>query len=252
VWYTILILLALDVGGLLLVYALLRDRVRRATTAEAQVAEIRDEMSRLVVDLNSTTDRNIALIEDRIASLNDLLAAADKKIGLLHREMEKHDVGTQVYSRLVEGRQGRGAPVAPLPRWSGANGPVVAGTEAGATGPGAPEPRREAPAPRERDAPREAAASAPAASPGRARPREAPRAPEPREIPEPLGPLAVELSEIPGRAREPEPPAAPDLGERVLMLHRAGFAAPLIASRVGAPVGEVELIISLEQRKGRA
>jgi hypothetical protein len=37
-----------------------------------------------------------------------------------------------------------------------------------------------------------------------------------------------------------------------MMLYRAGFSASLIASRVGAPVGEVELIISLEQRKGQA
>jgi hypothetical protein len=257
-WYTILILLALDVGGLLLVYALLRDRVRRATTAEAQVAEVRDEMSRLVVELNSTTDRNIALIEDRIASLNDLLAAADKKIGLLHREMEKHDVGTQVYSRLVEGRQGRVAPVAPPPR-------RLAGAEddEGTRAPGAAERQLEAPGPRGREAPREAAASASAAPGGRARSREAPRATDRREPVAPPAPLAVELSEMPAEPRRgaesgsrgPGREAAaegPDLGERVLMLHRAGFAAPLIASRVGAPVGEVELIISLEQRKGRA
>ena len=239
-WYTILILLALDIGGLLLVYALLRDRVRRATTAEAQVAEIRDEMSRLVVDLNNTTDRNIALIEDRIAGLNDLLAAADKKIGLLHREMEKHDVGTKVYGRLVEGRQGRGVGPAPAaPRRPGAAGPPI---EAGAAAP----PEAEAPAAPEATVP----------LPGRPRQR-GDRVPEPGPgtAPEPPAPLAVELSEMPGpRGAAPETAKlpAPDLGERVLMLHRAGFAAPLIASRVGAPVGEVELIISLEQRKGRA
>jgi hypothetical protein len=214
-WYTILVLLALDIGGLLLVYVLLRDRVRRATTAEAQVAEIRDEMGRLVVELNQTTDRNIALIEDRIASLNDLLAAADKKIGLLHREMEKHDVGTQVYSRLVEGRQVRS--VAPPERTAEPQGPAPAA----ARGPGTPG----------------AGAPAPSAPPS---------------------PLAVELSEMPPRQPERRrgqdqgAQETPDLQQRVLMLHRAGFAASLIASRVGAPLGEVELIISLEQRKGSA
>jgi len=34
-------------------------------------------------------------------------------------------------------------------------------------------------------------------------------------------------------------------------LARGGFAPSLIAARVGVPLGEVELIISLEQRKGR-
>jgi hypothetical protein len=55
-------------------------------------------------------------------------------------------------------------------------------------------------------------------------------------------PLAVQLSGA----------AAPDVRQRVMMLYRAGFSPSLIASRVGAPVGEVELIISLEQRKGQA
>ena len=108
-WYTVLITLVLDVGGLLLIYALLRDRVRRATSRDAHIAEIRDEVSRLLVELNRTTDRNIALIEDRIASLNELLSSADKKIGLLRRETEKHDVGP----RSTPGwrRAGHGSPV---------------------------------------------------------------------------------------------------------------------------------------------
>ena len=240
-WYTILILLALDIGGLLLVYVLLRDRVRRATTANAQISEIRDEMSRLVVDLNQTTDRNIALIEDRIASLNELLSAADKKIGLLHREIEKHDVGTQVYSRLVEGRPMRGPLSGQTPLRPQAAG---AGQRAQAPGAAAQEPRGAAEAALARG-------QEPQGGQGAAQ----------------LPPLSVELSEVsqrPGAAGTPgtqrglepqggqEPQGAPDLQQRVLMLHRAGFAASLIASRVGAPLGEIELIISLEQRKGRA
>jgi len=38
--------------------------------------------------------------------------------------------------------------------------------------------------------------------------------------------------------------------QMVLSLHRAGISSALIASRVGAPKGEVDLIISLAQRKG--
>ena len=117
-WYTILIMLVVDIGGLLLVYVLLRDRVRRATSVESQIADVREEVSRLLVELNQTTDRNIALIEDRIARLNESLATADKKIGLLRREIEKHDVGSQIYSRLAEGRpQGMAADAGmPQPR----------------------------------------------------------------------------------------------------------------------------------------
>ncbi len=199
-WYTVLITLVVDLGGLVLVYLLLRDRLRRAASSEARVAEIREEVSRLLVELNQATDRNVALMEDRIAVLNEALSTADKKIGLLRRETEKHDVGSRIYSRLAEGRP-------PRPR----EAEETRETAAAPPAPAAPEPVA---------VPVPAAAPAPAAGP----------------------PLAVELS---GRA-------AGDLHQRVMMLFRAGFSPSLIASRVGAPVGEVELIISLEQRKGQA
>ncbi len=197
-WYTILITLVVDFAGLLLVYVLLRDRVRRATSVDSRVAEIREEVSRLLVELNHATDRNIGLMEDRIAALNEVISTADKKIGLLRREIEKHDVGSKIYSRLAEGRPNRA--------------PVTQGPERAA-----------------------AADSA-------RKPAEAPRSPEPGP------PLAVELSEKP---RQP-PEGATDVHQRVMTLYRAGFSPSLIASRVGAPMGEVELIISLEQRKGTA
>ncbi len=229
-WYTILITLIVDVGGLIIIYAVLKDRLRRATTAEAQIAEIRDEVSSLLVELNQTTDRNIVLMEDRIGSLNDLLAAADKKIGLLQREIEKHDVGTKIYSRLAEGRPAAAPTAAPAREPAPAPRPVPQATQGGG---------REA-----------AARTVPAAgSPAGA-------AEEPLRPP----PLAVELSVRPspraepfGRGAEPAGRGAEgDVRQRVMMLYRSGFSPSLIASRVGAPLGEVELIISLEQRKGKA
>ncbi|HTZ50316.1 MAG TPA: hypothetical protein VMF68_01575 [Spirochaetia bacterium] len=211
-WYTILITLVVDLGGLVLVYLLLRDRLRRAASSEARVAEIREEVSRLLVELNQATDRNVALMEDRIGVLNEALSTADKKIGLLRRETEKHDVGSRIYSRLAEGRPPRpleaeeAREAAPVPPAPAAPAPVVV------------------PAPVAAPAP--VAVPAPVAAPGSVT----------------VPPLAVELSER----------ASGDVHHRVMMLFRAGFSPSLIASRVGAPVGEVELIISLEQRKGQA
>jgi uncharacterized small protein (DUF1192 family) len=196
-WYTILITLVMDIAGLLLIYAVVSDRVRRATNAASQIAALRDEVSRLVVELNQTTERNVALVEDRIASLNELAIAADKKIGLLKREIEKHDVGARIYSRLAEERQvsAGGRPGSPSAGQTGAAG--AAGTP----------------------------------------------------------PLSVELSEKPRRDDEMRGVPRRDderqeLRQCVMMLHRSGFPASLIANRVGMPAGEVELIISLEQRKG--
>ena len=225
-WYTILITLVVDVGGLLLVYVLLRDRVRRATSAEAQISEIRDEVSRLVVELNQTTDRNIALVEDRISSLNEHLSVADKKIGLLRREIEKHDVGTQVYSRLAETRP-RPSPVPPL-SVELSEKPVPPEDERAA---GLREWREPAPG------------RVPAAS-GAAERHESAIGAQQEARPE--APASAQRVGAPGRREE-----AGDLRDRVMLLFRSGFAAPLIASRVGVPLGEVELIISLEQRKGQ-
>jgi DNA-directed RNA polymerase specialized sigma24 family protein len=69
----------------------------------------------------------------------------------------------------------------------------------------------------------------------------------------------VELSEKPGRHGDLSPAAAPvsgeaallkqDMRQRVVMLSRSGFSASLIAARVGIPLGEVELIISLERQR---
>ncbi len=161
---TIFVLIAVNILGYFLLFAALTRRIRRDASPETR---IREEVNRLMVELNQTTDRNIALIEDRIASLTELLSKADKKIGLLRRESEKHDMGAKVYGRI-----------------------------------------------REVKAPDQAV--------------ESPREPT-------VNPPAFE--------------AETDLRERVIALHRAGITASLIASRVGAPRGEVELILSLEDRK---
>jgi hypothetical protein len=247
-WYTVLITLILDVGGLLLIYVLLRDRVRRAASRDAQIAEIRDEVSRLLVELNRTTDRNIALIEDRIASLNELLSSADKKIGLLRRETEKHDVGTQIYSRLSEGRsRATGAQAAKSPPRREREEPA--------------QPRQE----RDEMPPGVAAGvavgvAARVAASGGASSLSVELSDAPENRLERGSPQArAERDEMSPPRQEREGVAAgvaagkpPDIQQRVVMLHNAGFAASLIASRVGVPLGEVELIIALQQRKGRA
>lgn len=230
-WYVILITLVVDFGGLLVVYLLLRDRVRRAASTESRIAEIREEVSRLLVELNQATDRNIALMEDKITVLNEAISTADKKIGLLRRETEKHDVGSQIYSRLAEGR----------PRRTPAGGASRAAQSAEYRG-------------------GESADDSDTGAAGAVRPVVEP-VEAPQRIPA-VPPLAVELSDRVGQPdaapRDRAEPAAqhrsgaPDVRQRVMMLSRAGFSPSLIASRVGVPRGEVELIISLEQRKGQA
>ena len=125
--YTIAVLLAVELGGLALVYVVLRERIRRSLSSVSQIREIRDEVDRLIVELNQTTDRNIALVEDRIAALNELLGKADKKIGLLRRETEKHEMGQRVYESLGEvgSRPRAGAETRKQPQQAGASPEAV-------------------------------------------------------------------------------------------------------------------------------
>ncbi len=207
----ILVTCAVNILGSLVVYLLLKERIRRTASAAAQLQEVREEVNRLVVELNQTTDRNIALIEDRISSLTELLYKSDKKVTLLRRETEKHEVGSMVYSRIAEGRPARTGPT-PLSE------EVRAGVEGARI---AEQARGQEPA--EPAAPE----TVPAFD-------AAPRADT----------LKVELADAPAQKTTHQ-----DLRERVVSLYRAGFSAALIASRVGAPLGEVELIIALEHQR---
>jgi hypothetical protein len=65
---------------------------------------VREEVNRILVELNQTTHRNVTLLEDRISSLTELLGKADRKIALVRRESEKQDLAGRLYSELA-GRQ---------------------------------------------------------------------------------------------------------------------------------------------------
>ena len=181
------LLIALNALGCLAVYLILSARLKRAASPDAEIRRIREEVDRLVIELNQTTDRNLSLIEDKLLELTDALAKADRKIGLVRRESEKHEVGNRVYARIIESKPPSAAPARAIPA------PDRAVAAAARAVPG--EMRGGAPTGRAGDSPR-------------------------------------------------------DLHDEVLALHRAGVSAPLISSKVGAPLGEVELMISLEKRKG--
>lgn len=135
--------------GFSVIYLILKKKIASSLDPNTQIERIREEINHLIVDLNQTTDRNIALIEDRVNRLMDLLAEADKKINLLQRESEKHQLSNKVYADI---------------------------------------------------------------------------------------------------ARKKADTAKEDRQDEVLRLHREGFSTEMIAKRVGAPVSEVELIISLSGR----
>jgi len=136
-----------------------RRRIDRALATDSIVKAIQDEVNQMIVDFNGTTDRNIALIEERIGRLQGLLSSADKRIAVLKKEGEKTKTSEEVYAQLK--------PRGPLP-----------------------------------------------------------------EAPPPQAPV---------RVKSPR--------EEVLDLHHQGMDAKLIASKLNKTLGEVELIISLGERR---
>jgi hypothetical protein len=179
--WTLAVVLAVDLVVLTGFWLLARRWLARRLSAPRQAEGLGEEVGRLVTELNQAAERTVVLLEDRAAALNGLLAAADKKIGLLAREIERHEAGTRVYGRLAGSR----------PRAAAA----------------------------EPDADRPAAGEAP----GR--------------------PVVIAHA---GRSVAPDTRTA--MRAEIGRLARSGLAPSAIAARIGAPLGEVELILSLEER----
>ena len=76
----VIALLALQVAGFAVIFVLLRRAVMRRIDARDVVPELRAEVGALIAELNGTTERNVALLEDGIERLHELLRRADKGV----------------------------------------------------------------------------------------------------------------------------------------------------------------------------
>lgn len=159
----IVLLLGINSLFLFIMYQYFRRRIEKRLSSEDLLDEMRKEVGGIILELNKTTERNIGLIEERLSVLKEVLETADKRIILIKREAEKHEVSTQVYNKILQKNR-----------------------------------------------------------------------PQPEE---------GENSGESGRKALSY--------EEVMNLYRKGISAGIIAGKLGTTVGEVELIISLQDRKGR-
>ncbi len=90
------ILLLLMAGG----FFYLKIRVDRVVSGEEWIRKIRDEIDQLVLEMNQTAERNVALLENRVKALQDLLQEADRKLKVLRNESDKNDISRQLYTHL--------------------------------------------------------------------------------------------------------------------------------------------------------
>jgi hypothetical protein len=237
----LLVLLAGLLLGWLIQYILLRRRVDRATAAPAQIQRIREEVDRMVVQMNQTTDRNVSLLEDRINQLMELLAKADKKMGLLRREEEKHEVGRSVYTHLVKNR-GASSPPPPEPAAGAFRQPAASAVSRPSVGTQTPAPRfardadgcgyTQAKPPSGMQTPSSGTSASPLAGTS--------------GMP-PAADLPVRPADAGGDLQPPQRVDRADWRQEIMRMHRSGFTPAVIARRLGLNLGEVELIISLAE-----
>jgi hypothetical protein len=215
-------LAAIELAGLFAIWFFLKSKIGNYLELENLLDGVREEARALVLELNETADRNVSLVEDRMASLRELLDEVDRRIGVEKKELGARAVEREVYEKLSRRR-----PIVPVQEGSIA-------TEQQARRFSEAEPR---PVGRPAEASR---------SPARTGPEEAP-------IQLSLG----EAAESQGSSRNaPEVTLSDDIlftsktkREEALDLHRRGISADLIAARLGATVTEIELLVEVEERR---
>jgi hypothetical protein len=84
--------------------------IRRRTSHENLLTRYREEVDRLIAEIDNATDRDAQLVEERITNLKKILEDADRRIGLLSRDLERRRPGTGLYTALG---QSPAVPVAP-------------------------------------------------------------------------------------------------------------------------------------------
>ncbi|GHV56500.1 hypothetical protein AGMMS49579_21140 [Spirochaetia bacterium] len=77
--------------------------IKRRTERANLLGDYQDEVNKFIADLDSATDRNLTLLEDRITVLKKLQEDVDKRIAVLSREQDRKRSSDAVYTSL--GRQ---------------------------------------------------------------------------------------------------------------------------------------------------
>jgi predicted DNA-binding protein YlxM (UPF0122 family) len=103
---TIFTVAAIQFLAFFIIYFMLRRWIERRVKPDEVGRKLRDELESIMVELNRTTEQNIELIEDKINRLQELLAEADKKLSVLKREAEKHEISRSIYDQIRSGRAG--------------------------------------------------------------------------------------------------------------------------------------------------
>jgi len=77
--------------------------IKRKTAAAQLLADYRDEVGRLIAEIDKATDRDSLLVEERIKVLRKMLEDTDKRISVYIREARRSRDGEAMYASLGRG-----------------------------------------------------------------------------------------------------------------------------------------------------
>lgn len=221
------VLLAIGLNILIaaVLYLVLNRKIDRRMSPDEMLDQIQRDVEEIITELNQTTDRNIGLIEDRVESLRSILENVDKRIGLLRRESEKQEASTALYNDILR-----------RARTSNATGSAIANSAGGTVS----------------DTAAGSADGAAAGSGfGTATPASRQKKRTKRDGVDPANMSEEDVAPDPRDDRDSAATEAESgrksMFDRVMQLHRQGFTSEMIAGRLGATLGEVELILSLQK-----
>jgi hypothetical protein len=78
----------------------LRSYITRKTGKDQILADFRDEFDKLLSEIDTATDRDVSLVEDRIKALKAILDETDRRIGTYKREIERRSTEEKAYGEL--------------------------------------------------------------------------------------------------------------------------------------------------------
>ncbi len=96
----IAIVIGINIIALVGIFFFFKKRIDKSLRTDAVVNTIREEVEQLIIELNQTTNRNVAIIEERINQLKEVIALADKQIKVLNREIRKSAKETDTYAHM--------------------------------------------------------------------------------------------------------------------------------------------------------
>jgi hypothetical protein len=243
----------------------LKAYVRRRTTVDYMLGQLREEIRLLEAGIDEKTEQNLLLLEEKIQALRDMCGEAEKRVALYTQELRRKNAQDTALEALHKN---------PPPSHE-----VVASRETAASGKSRRPARRENPAGTSRkgsirdslevvelNLARAAGAYKdqailPEAVRNKPRPVEPDQSVPAGKIPAKTGETTAAATVPPASAAPEETPAGPrfirsdnpvrprtaPMRERVAELYKAGFSEELIAGRLGISVSEARLFIAMHK-----